>query len=155
MRIDIQKATVEDIDTLVEFNRAMALETEGRSLPMDDVSRGVRAVFDSPEKGWYLIARHDGAPAGSLLVTPEWSDWRNADYWWIQSVYVRPEHRGKGIYKALHRRIEDLARKSEGVCGLRLYVDTDNSTAKTVYEKLGLAPSRYDMYEIDGLSEDE
>lgn len=155
MKLEIRKATPDDIDALVEFNQAMALETEGKSLAAETLAAGVRAVFDSPARGWYLVAVQDGVRVGGLLITPEWSDWRNADYWWIQSVYVRPEFRGRGVYSALHRRVEELARRDERVCGLRLYVDSDNSAAKAVYKKMGLAPSRYDLYEIDGLSIDE
>ncbi len=155
MNFQIRKATVDDIEALVEFNQAMALETEGKSLPAGTLTNGVRAVFDSPGKGWYLIAVHNGVRAGSLLITPEWSDWRNADYWWIQSVYVRPEYRSKGVYTALHRHVEELSRYDDGVCGLRLYVDSDNKVARTVYKKLGLVPSRYDLYEIDKPSKNE
>jgi GNAT superfamily N-acetyltransferase len=155
MNFEIRRATVDDIETLVEFNQAMAFETEGKSLTAATLTRGVRAVFDSPGKGWYLIAIHNGVRAGSLLITPEWSDWRNADYWWIQSVYVSPEYRGKGVYTALHRRVEELARHEDGVCGLRLYVDSDNEVARTVYKNLGLVPSRYDLYEIDKPSKNE
>jgi GNAT superfamily N-acetyltransferase len=146
MVITVRKATVSDVDVLVRFNLAMAEETEGKRLALAVLSAGVRSVFEDPSKGFYLIAEASGRPAGSLLVTPEWSDWRNAHYWWIQSVFVQPEHRNRGIYATLHRRVEQMARSDGNVCGLRLYVDSGNSAAKTVYEKLGMTRSRYDLF---------
>lgn len=147
MHIAVRRATAGDIETLVRFNLRMAEETEGKSLPPDVLADGVRSVFDDPSKGFYLMAEAGGLPAGSLLVTPEWSDWRSAYYWWVQSVYVEPESRRKGVYKALHTHLERLARTAGGVCGLRLYVDAANSAAKAVYEKLGMTRSRYEFFE--------
>jgi GNAT superfamily N-acetyltransferase len=143
----VRRAAPCDADALVRFNRAMARETEGRELAQAVVSAGVRSVFDDPGKGFYIVAEAGGTPAGSLLVTREWSDWRNGYYWWIQSVYVVPERRGKGIYRLLHRRVEELARSEGNVCGLRLYVDSGNSAAKAVYGKMGMQKSRYDLFE--------
>jgi GNAT superfamily N-acetyltransferase len=148
----VRRAAFTDADTLVRFNRAMAEETEGKDLPLNEVSAGVRSVFEDPEKGFYIVAESDGAPVGSLLVTREWSDWRNAFYWWIQSVYVQPEHRGRGIYRVLHRHVENLARCAGNVCGLRLYVDGENSTAKAAYAKLDMVKSRYDIFESAGFT---
>ena len=151
MEVTARKATVEDVDTLVEFNRAMAEETEGKKLLTTTLSAGVRSVFEDPVKGFYLIAEAGGTAVGSLLITTEWSDWRNAHYWWIQSVYVRPEYRARGIYKTLHRHVEETARQQQHVCGIRLYVDRHNGVAKTVYERLGMARTRYELYESGDL----
>jgi GNAT superfamily N-acetyltransferase len=148
MTVHIRTATREDRNALIHFNQAMAKETEGRVLDHELLSAGVDAVYDDAEKGFYLIAAIDGEPAGGLLVTTEWSDWRNAYFWWIQSVYVEPKHRKMGAYTALHRHVETLASSAGNVCGIRLYVDRDNTRAKATYERLGMAHARYDFYEI-------
>jgi GNAT superfamily N-acetyltransferase len=147
MGVIVRRAALADVDTLVRFNRAMAEETEGKELSRTVLSDGVRSVFEDPGKGFYLVAEANGTPVGSLLITYEWSDWRNATVWWIQSVYVQPERRGRGIYRILHRHVESLARSAGNVCGLRLYVDGGNSAAKAVYAKLGMVKSRYDLFE--------
>ena len=145
--IHIREATEDDRDVLVHFNEAMARETEAKALARDRVSAGVDAVLGDPSKGFYLIAAIRDHLAGSLLITSEWSDWRNAYFWWIQSVYVDPRYRRTGVYSALHRRVEDMARSRGDVCGIRLYVDRDNARAKVTYERLGLTKGRYDFYE--------
>jgi GNAT superfamily N-acetyltransferase len=145
--ITVRRATFSDVDTLVRFNRAIAEETEGKGLALDVLGVGVRAVFEDPSKGFYLVAEASGEPVGSLLVTPEWSDWGNAYYWWVQSVYVRPEYRRRGVYRTLHFHVERIARSAGNVCGLRLYVDSENSTAKAVYERVGMSKSRYEFFE--------
>jgi GNAT superfamily N-acetyltransferase len=147
MPIKIRDAAVEDIDTLIAFNEALALETENKTLRREDARCGVKAVFDDPAKGSYYVADLDGGVAGSLLITPEWSDWENAYFWWIQSVYVLPDFRGQGIYKALYRHACGLARSSGQVRGLKLYVEQNNYTAKKVYEKLGMVRAVHDIYE--------
>jgi GNAT superfamily N-acetyltransferase len=152
MEITVRRAEVSDVDALVRFNCAIAEETEGKKLSPDLLRAGVLSVFGDPSKGFYIVADIGGVPAGSLLVTPEWSDWRNSYYWWIQSVYVDPSHRKHGVYRKLHRHVEQLARSSGNVVGLRLYVDIGNSTAKAVYEKLGMARSRYEFFESGELT---
>jgi GNAT superfamily N-acetyltransferase len=147
MPITIRDATTEDIITLAAFNFALALETENKTLDRDELRMGVAAIFDDPEKGVYYIAEIDGRVVGSLMITTEWSDWENSYYWWIQSVYVHPDYRGKGIYKALYRHTSDLARSHGRVRGLKLYVERDNQTAKKVYEKLGMIQAAHDIYE--------
>ena len=147
MNTTVRKAIRSDLDALVRFNRAMAEETEGKDLPSDTLRAGVLSVFDDPSKGFYIVADGDGGPVGSLLITPEWSDWRNSYYWWVQSVYVSPAYRRGGIYRTLHRYVEVLARSNGNVAGLRLYVDSENSTAKAVYERLGMTRSRYEFFE--------
>ena len=127
----------------------MAQETE--TLPLDEavVRPGVAAVLADPALGFYLVAEIDGNLAGQLMVTYEWSDWRNGLWWWIQSVYVRPEYRRRGVYTALHRRVADEARAAGGACGIRLYVEQENTTAQQVYESLDMYRTRYQMYEVE------
>jgi ribosomal protein S18 acetylase RimI-like enzyme len=145
--VTIRRATLDDAETLARFNEAMAEETEDKALDPDTVRAGVRSVFEEPGQAFYLVAEHDGMTVGSLMITTEWSDWRNADFWWIQSVYVRPEERRTGIYTALHRDVRRRARAAEGVCGLRLYVERDNAAAQAAYEELGMEAPPYRMYE--------
>jgi ribosomal protein S18 acetylase RimI-like enzyme len=145
--LTIRRATVDDAETLARFNEAMAEETEDKPLDPDTVRAGVRAVFDTPEQAFYLVAERDGEVVGSLMITTEWSDWRNADFWWIQSVYVHPSARRTGIYTALHREVRRRAQEADDVCGLRLYVEQDNAAAQAAYEELGMAEPPYRMYE--------
>ena len=127
----------------------MALETERLALDEAVVRPGVAAVLDDDSLGFYLVAEVEGQPAGQLMVTFEWSDWRNGLWWWIQSVYVRPEFRRRGVYSALHRRVAEEARAADGICGIRLYVEQDNTTAQQVYKSLEMYPTRYHIYEVE------
>ncbi len=145
--ISVRSATLDDVDSLARFNQEMAEETEDKPLDPDTVRAGVRAVFDKPDQAFYLVAERDGAVVGSLMITTEWSDWRNADFWWIQSVYVRPKYRRAGVYSALHRAVRQRARVTDTVCGLRLYVERDNAVAQAAYEELGMVEPPYRMYE--------
>lgn len=145
--VTIRPATVDDTETLARFNEAMAQETEGKILDPSTVRAGVRAVFNDPSRGFYLVAVRDDVIVGSLMVTTEWSDWRNGVFWWIQSVYVRPEARRTGVYTALHRGVRERAQDAADVCGLRLYVERDNEAARETYETLGMTEPGYRMYE--------
>lgn len=145
--MDIRLASRSDASALVGFNQAMALETEGKALSTEILSPGVAAVFEDENKGFYVVAEIEGAVVGGLLVTFEWSDWRNKWFWWIQSVYIRPEYRGRSIYSRLYSFVKDLAEKRGNVCGFRLYVEHDNVHAQRVYEKLGMRRSHYLAYE--------
>ena len=147
--IDIRRAAPSDFTFIVESNVAMALETEGLALDEAQVRAGVGAVLADSALGFYLVAEIDGNPAGQLMITYEWSDWRNGLFWWIQSVYVRPEHRRQGIYTALHRHVAEAAQAAGGVCGIRLYVEQNNTTAQRVYESLDMYRTRYQMYEVE------
>ena len=147
--IDIRRATPADFAFIAESNIAMALETEGLALDEARVRAGVGAVLADSALGFYLVAEIDGKQAGQLMVTYEWSDWRNGLFWWIQSVYVRPEHRRKGVYTALHRHVAEAAQAAGGVCGIRLYVEQENTTAQQVYESLDMYRTRYQMYEVE------
>ena len=143
----IRQATKDDADVLIEFNQAMALETEGRRLEPETISAGVRAVFDGGGRGFYLVAEDEGRIIGGLMVTYEWSDWRNAWVWWIQSVYVVPEARGRRLYSMMYDEVKKRAEAAGDVCGFRLYVETENVKAQAVYEKVGMERSHYLMYE--------
>ncbi|MCX7513404.1 GNAT family N-acetyltransferase [Frateuria sp. STR12] len=142
----IRPATRADIPDLVDWNAAMAQETEARALDRAVLSRGVEAVFDEPRRGFYLVAERGGVAVGSLLVTYEWSDWRAGDFWWIQSVYVAPAARRGGVFRALYAAVRDKAHAA-GAVGLRLYVETANHRAQRTYADLGMAPCHYLMYE--------
>ncbi|HJU08663.1 MAG TPA: N-acetyltransferase [Rhodanobacteraceae bacterium] len=146
MPTNIRDATPADIDFLVECNAAMALETEHKTLDRDVLTRGTRAVFDYPRRGFYLIAERDGENVGCLLITFEWSDWRNGDWWWFQSVYVVPQARRSGIFRALYAEVERRARTTPQVIGLRLYVERDNEHAQRTYESLGMEEEAYRMF---------
>lgn len=142
----LRDATPADVDALVEFNAAMAWETEHKRLDPAVLRPGVAAVFDDARRGFYLVAERDGAVLGGLLVTYEWSDWRCGDWWWVQSVYVRPQARGQGVFGALYRAVEARARAA-GAVGLRLYVERDNRRAQRTYAALGMEETAYRMFE--------
>ncbi len=143
----MRKAGPGDLEAIVEFNAAMALETEGRSLERDILREGVLNVLTDDSRGFYLIADSASQAAGQLMVTTEWSDWRNAWFWWIQSVFVHKDFRRRGVYRALDQRVRELAREKGDVCGIRLYVDRDNVGAQQVYERLGMERARYYLME--------
>lgn len=148
--MNIRIANSADSLSLVEFNQAMALETEGKRLDPQILKRGVESVFNDEKKGFYVVAESDNEIVGSLMITFEWSDWRNAWFWWIQSVYVLPEFRGQGIYRKLYGFvINKAAQAQDDVCGFRLYVEKENTPARKVYEKLGMEISHYLMYEAE------
>ena len=147
--IRIRRATHDDAAFIAESNTAMAMETESMALNADVVRPGVAAVLADDSLGFYLLAEINGQIAGQLMVTYEWSDWRNGLWWWIQSVYVRPEFRRHGVYTALHRHVEEAARGAGGVCGLRLYVEQENTRAQQVYRSLDMYNTRYHMYEVE------
>lgn len=143
----IRIATAEDAGSLVRFNQAMALETEGKELSFDTISNGVASVFSDDKKGFYVVAEQNEVIVGGLMVTYEWSDWRNKWFWWIQSVYILPEGRGQKLYSRMYEFVKQKAADAGNVCGFRLYVENDNYHAQQVYEKLGMESSHYLMYE--------
>lgn len=144
--IKIRHAERSDIAAVAEWNMAMAWETEQKRLDLQVLMRGVTAVLDEPRRGFYLVAECEGRAAGCLLVTYEWSDWRNGDFWWIQSVYVAPEARRAGVFRALYADVAQRA-KQAGAVGLRLYVETENLRAQSTYRELGMEQCHYFMYE--------
>ncbi len=147
--IHIRQATTADADIIADANCAMAAETEGRALDRATVLAGVQRALDDPSLGVYYVAEQFGKVAGQLLITTEFSDWRDGVFWWIQSVYVWPDHRGQGVYRALHDYVLQQAREAGDVCGVRLYVDQGNTRAQAVYRQLGMMPTAYALYEID------
>jgi GNAT superfamily N-acetyltransferase len=145
--MNIRVANAADAKSLIEFNQAMALETEGKRLDARVLETGVEAVFRDEKKGFYVVAEADGKIVGGLMTTFEWSDWRAKWFWWIQSVYILPNFRGRGIYRLLYNFVKEKAGKNGDVCGFRLYVEKENANARKVYEKLGMNKSHYKMYE--------
>jgi ribosomal protein S18 acetylase RimI-like enzyme len=137
-----------DAQTIADFQVLMAWETEQKALNRPVVEAGVTAVFDDPSRGFYLVAESGGVVVGSLLVTKEWSDWRNTDIWYIQSVYVVASHRGTGCFRQMYAATVRLA-KEQGVRVLRLYVEHDNQKAQAVYERLGMTRLPYVMYQTE------
>ncbi len=144
--MNIRLATLEDAHYFVEFNTAMAFETEGKTLEQTIVEAAVNAIFDDPNKGFYIVAEDGDEVIGGLLITYEWSDWRDAWWWWIQSVFLRPEARGKRVYSQLNDFVKERANAAGNVYGIRLYVETENVHAQRVYEKVGMERSPYLMY---------
>lgn len=142
----IRAAKLDDLDALVAGNLAMAQETEDIGLDSATLRRGVRAVLSGERAGAYWVLERGGAVAAQLMLTYEWSDWRAADIWWVQSVYVVPAHRRKGLYRQLYAHVREAARAA-GAAGLRLYVEKDNAAARATYAALGMNGERYDMFE--------
>ena len=146
--IAIGRAATEDVAAIAQFNIAMAAETEDLALDPQTVHAGVAAVVSDDRRGFYLVARSDGKAVGSLMITYEWSDWRNGNLWWIQSVYVVPSARKQGIFRLLYDNVISLAKQSGDAAGVRLYVEKDNRGAQEVYRKLGMSETAYRVFEI-------
>ena len=143
----IRQALSQDIAELAEFNINMARETEGVELIPEVITTGVKGMIENPQRGYYLVVELDNGIQASLMVTTEWSDWRNGMFWWIQSVYVRPAYRRQGLYRELYARVKELAEQEPSVCGFRLYVDRDNTNAQKSYESLGMVETEYRLFE--------
>ncbi|GAA5066821.1 GNAT family N-acetyltransferase [Lysobacter panacisoli] len=157
-RLRIREAHAHDRDLLAQWAMAMALETEHKHLDEATVRAGMAAGIADPSKARYFIAMQESdiagretiaAPVGTLMLTREWSDWRNGDWWWIQSVYVPPEHRRQGVFATLYRHVEAQARATPGVIGLRLYVERGNANAQRTYQSLGMVDAGYDIFEAE------
>ena len=138
----IREATVDDLETIADFNARLAEETEGTSLDPETVLQGVRTLLSDKTRGSYYVACADGI-IGQTMHTREWSDWRNGDIWWIQSVYVRPDYRRQGVFRSLYGHLKTLAESDPGVVGLRLYVEQENQAAQATYAGLGMRQVRY------------
>jgi ribosomal protein S18 acetylase RimI-like enzyme len=147
MNVIIRSAATTDVSVIAEFNSAIASETENLELNYPRLLQGVQALLADSTKGMYYIAEINGIVVGQLMITNEWSDWRNATFWWIQSVYVKKEFRKQGVFRSLYQYVESLARSRGDVCGLRLYVETQNDHAQKTYEALGMHHSHYQMME--------
>tara|TARA_B100001750_G_C15467306_1_gene577797 strand:- start:458 stop:922 length:465 start_codon:yes stop_codon:yes gene_type:complete len=147
--IVVRQAARHDANAIIRFQKAMAFETEEKLLDEALLKSGVDSIFDSSAKGFYLVAEVDGHVIGSLLITYEWSDWRNATFWWIQSVFVDANWRRKGVYRSMHDYVCTLANSRGDICGIRLYVERSNTRAQQTYKDLGMTHSHYDLYEIE------
>ncbi len=148
MPAEVRRAVDADAESIVRFQIAMAMETENKTLDGGTVLNGVRAVLEDPEKGFYLVSLVDGRVIGSLLMTFEWSDWRNTNIWYFQSVFVEPDCRGRGIFRLMYREILAEA-KIQGVKHVRLYVETGNERAQKIYQSLGMLRLPYFMYDAE------
>jgi len=143
----IRRALSQDIAELADFNIKMAHETEGVELIPEVITAGVKTMIDNSQMGFYLVVELDNGIQASLMITTEWSDWRNGIFWWIQSVYVRPQYRRQGLYRELYLRVKELAEQEPAVCGFRLYVERDNIAAQKTYESLGMSETEYKIFE--------
>lgn len=148
INFEVSRGEVCDIDTIVQFQADMAMESEGCVLNKEKVTKGVTAAMLDDSKGIYWVAKTDERTIGSLMITREWSDWNNEWYWWIQSVYVTPEYRKQGVYKAMYQKVKDAA-KENNVSQIRLYADKTNLSAQKAYQSLGMHKSHYLMFEED------
>lgn len=149
LRPVVRAARADDAEWVAGANARLALETEGRALDATRLARGVAAVFADPARGTYWIAELEGEVAGGLLVTSEWSDWRDGWFWWVQSVFVVPAARGRGVFRALYERVLAEARGRADVCGVRLYVEDENRGAQATYRAVGMTRTSYQLYETD------
>lgn len=147
MTLTVRDATPADLDFILRANAGLAQESESVELDLELLRPGVAAVLADRSLGRYFIAEQDGRAVGQMMLTYEWSDWRNGLFWWIQSVFVDPGHRGQGIFSALFRHVAEHAGRDPRVCGLRLYVDRANDRAHAIYAHLGLHRSNYEVME--------
>ena len=147
--MNIRQATLSDAPVIADFNIRLAEESEQLRLEADCVSAGVAAVLRDAAKGIYFVAEMDATVVGQLMITYEWSDWRNGNIWWIQSVYVREEFRGQGVFQALFKHLQGLAQAAKEVCCLRLYMHGDNARARHSYERLGMRRTSYEVFELE------
>lgn len=147
MKLEIRDAAPDDGAIIASYNTKLAEETEGRPLQPDIIGAGVAAILADRGKGRYWVAEHDGQVIGQIMVTYEWSDWRNGTLWWIQSVYVHTDFRRKGVYSSLFKHVESLAKSDDSVRGLRLYVESGNKRAQQTYEALGMVDPQYRVME--------
>lgn len=149
MNLIIRKASDNDIDTIVTFNYLIAKETEAKLLDKNIVKLGVNSVITDPSKAQYWVVESNNEIIGLLMVTYEWSDWRNGDMWWIQSVYVTEKFRRRGVFSALYKHLEHMAKDNSDCCGIRLYVEKHNKRAQKTYLSLGMNDAGYDVMEVD------
>ena len=144
--VEINKATLDDAVVIAEFNRRMAKETENMILDENVILNGVKNLMQQPDLGFYIVAKIENQVCGCLMITKEWSDWRNGLIWWIQSVYIHADYRRQGIFRKMYQYISDYA-KEQGIIGLRLYVEHSNSVAQKTYSELGMKKCDYHIFE--------
>ena len=144
-----RKALNKDIDVIARYNYNLAYETENKILDMNILTRGVEAIIKDENKGIYHVCEINGEVVGQIMYTFEWSDWRNGTFLWIQSAYVNKEFRGMGVFKALYKFIRDIADNDNNICGIRLYVEKENTIAKKTYKNIGMKECNYYIYEYD------
>ena len=144
----IRKGEIKDIDVIAKYNIAMALETENKVLDNETITNGVSSIIKDKSKGQYWVMEIDSFLVGQLMVTYEWSDWRNGMMWWIQSVYVEPHYRRQGVYSSLYNNLVKMAKSDSGCCGIRLYVEKENIEAQDTYESLGMKNAGYEIMEF-------
>lgn len=149
MNTKIRQATIDDASVIIRFNALLGEETEQITLDRDRLRSGVTSILKNPSKGIYFLAEIDNVVVGQMMITYEWSDWRNGTFWWIQSVFVEKNARGSGVFHSLFNHVHALARARTDICGLRLYVEKKNERAKRTYDRHGMKPSHYEMYEMD------
>ena len=147
--MNIRKALNKDIDIIAIYNYNLAYETENKILDMNILTKGVEAIIKDENKGLYHVCEINGEVVGQIMYTFEWSDWRNGTFLWIQSVYVNKEFRGMGVFKALYKFIRDIADNDNNICGIRLYVEKENTIAKKTYKNIGMKECNYYIYEYD------
>lgn len=147
--MNIRKALKKDIDVIARYNYNLAYETENKILNMNILTKGVEAIIKDENKGIYHVCEINGEVVGQIMYTFEWSDWRNGTFLWIQSVYVNKEFRGMGVFKALYKFIRDIADNDNNICGIRLYVEKENTIAKKTYKNIGMKECNYYIYEYD------
>ncbi len=145
----IRAARADDLQVVVDFNAKLATESEQKQLDSDVLTRGVAMLLSRPELGRYFVAEADDRIIGQIMITYEWSDWRCGMFWWIQSVYVVPEFRQRGVFRSLFQHVETAAQNDGGVCGLRLYVERENEAAIATYQRMQMKPAGYHVYERD------
>jgi len=147
MSLSIRRAGPTDAAIVTEFNRLLALESEGKTLDAAVLAAGVAAGLADPNKSVYFLAEEDGKAVGQIMYTLEWSDWRNGWFWWIQSVYVCAEARRRGVFRALYEHVEQAARADGNVIGLRLYVEQANHVAQETYRRMGMEAAGYFVFQ--------
>jgi GNAT superfamily N-acetyltransferase len=147
MPLSIRRAGPADAAIITEFNRLLAVESEAKTLDAAVLSAGVAQGLSDASKSVYFLAEEDGAAVGQMMYTTEWSDWRNGWFWWIQSVYVRPQARRRGVFRALFEHVHQAAREDGQVIGLRLYVERENHVAQKTYQNMGMEPAGYLVFE--------
>ncbi|MBD3225147.1 MAG: GNAT family N-acetyltransferase [Caldithrix sp.] len=147
LQINLRKATIDDAKTIASYNRNMAKETEELELDEENALKGVQSLFKHPDYGFYAVAEIEDDIVGSLMVTKEWTDWRNGEFWWIQSVYIRSDYRRLGIYRKLYEFVKSLADENAIVRGFRLYVHRENYIARKTYHALGMKKTPYRIFE--------